>query len=887
MRKIFIGIMSAVVFLLVTGCSSALDEKNTGVQENKGGGATGFITITMSSENAGRKLDMSEIKSVSYTVESSGMNKITGTASVASGKGEFSINNIPVGKNRIISIVSNVSGFEISEVLDIKSGENVLSTINWITSAKANVYKKLLNAGKNIADFTDAQNSWISSAIPAGRAAYLVNVDLIVSDFETLKTGNNYVLNYGAVSFGASNAKDYVVCINDPCSESKKIPSDESGTYEITGVAPGVWNYTITDGDGKNTKKSVTVRSGETTTIDSIGNPLKGKLFVFVKASSAPKIWAWETTSQKVELSIKLNETWETQPDMEAASEIYMANPTGWYMKNFTNANPSGGEITFILNKDSEKSSGKTATFWYDGEKFYDEDPTANQLSGDTSLSDIKVNGVSIGTSTTNYTVDQNISRVDVTAIPTDPLAKVSVSPENTTIEEGKSATFTITVTAQNGNEKKYTLSVRRKVANDTSIATVKIGNTTASVSGNTYTVSAIGSSDELKATVSVTPTDSNAKVVCTPSSVSLKDGGTTVVKITVTNGTKSSDYTVNVSYKKSTTPQSQYYWTNKDGMVGTNKTIKNWSDWTSAEQIAQCAAYDDPRTWKGIQEVPYDVYALYAAYDDTNLYLLVELTNIADDNIFMSHDYAGSDNAWWDNRDLPIGFIISTDGITKSPKISGKDECIWGGVNFSDVNGFDYLLYHSSKYGFAQHEGKFVGVGTPGFFKAASSDGFSYDEEHCMSVNSAVTDTGSGTPGTSGIVIRYNRGCVVSEMNIYYESTPTDNRGTSKQTGEDLLKSTTYSKVTSKHNSGKNLDMSYWYTIPLSTIGRTKADLESKGIGVRQITTNGGSLMDCCPWDVSMVDNAAEPCSDDESTSREKEDVDDLTSPQARVGHL
>lgn len=42
MRKTFTGIMVAVVFLLVTGCSSALDEKNTGVQENKGGGCNRF-----------------------------------------------------------------------------------------------------------------------------------------------------------------------------------------------------------------------------------------------------------------------------------------------------------------------------------------------------------------------------------------------------------------------------------------------------------------------------------------------------------------------------------------------------------------------------------------------------------------------------------------------------------------------------------------------------------------------------------------------------------------------------------------------------------------------------------------------------------------------------
>jgi hypothetical protein len=44
---------------------------------------------------------------------------------------------------------------------------------------------------------------------------------------------------------------------------------------------------------------------------------------------------------------------------------------------------------------------------------------------------------------------------------------------------------------------------------------------------------------------------------------------------------------------------------------------------------------------------------------------------------------------------------------------------------------------------------------------------------------------------------------------------------------------------------------------------------------------------MDCMPWDVSMVDVATEPCSDDPSTSHEKEDVDNITSPQARIGKM
>ena len=333
-----------------------------------------------------------------------------------------------------------------------------------------------------------------------------------------------------------------------------------------------------------------------------------------------------------------------------------------------------------------------------------------------------------------------------------------------------------------------------------------------------------------------------------------------------------------------STPVTGDYYWTNKDGHYGTNKTINTWADWTASEQIAQCGAYDDPRTWKGIQETAYDVYALYAAYDDTNLYLMAELVNLPDERAtFMNHNYAGSDNAWWDNRDCPIGFILNTGkGVTANgPTLEKNAGAIWGGVDFTDASGFDWLLYHSSKYGFAGHKSSFVGVGTPGFFHVKSTGFFSYDSDYCLSVNKSngATLADAGTAGTSGITIRYTRKCQVSTT-IYFESTPTDNRATSGQTGADLMASTTYSSAQTN-----DLDMSYWYTIPLATLGIDKAYIQSHGIGVRQITPNGGSLMDCCPWDVSMVDNATDPCSDDESTSHEKEDVDNITSGQARIG--
>ena len=418
----------------------------------------------------------------------------------------------------------------------------------------------------------------------------------------------------------------------------------------------------------------------------------------------------------------------------------------------------------------------------------------------------------------------------------------------------------------------------------DVTVSSVKVNGTEALKNGTSYSFTIPSSeADSQTAEVVVSPSDINA-TVSEIAPVTVLSGTPSNVTFTVTNGTSSETYTLIVKYVKRATPpapQSTQYWTNKDGAVGTYKTISSFSDWTEKERIAQGAAYDDPRTWKGVQEVPYDVYALYAAWDDTNLYLMYELCNIADDDIFMIHDYAGTDNANWDNRNIPIGFALNTGSsncVTK-PTITAQSKPIWGSIDFFDANGMDYILYHSSKYGFAEHKDSFVQVGTPGFF-IADGTGFSYDEDKCLSVN---TNT---KKGTSGIDIRYTTGCVVTGSgNLKYECTPNDNRTTSGQTGADLMASTNYKTVSSKHNSAR--DMSYMYTIPLATIGITRAKLESEGIGVRQLTTNGGSLMDCLPWDPCMVDVASDECSDDKSTSAEKRDLDEITTPQARIGAM
>ena len=47
-----------------------------------------------------------------------------------------------------------------------------------------------------------------------------------------------------------------------------------------------------------------------------------------------------------------------------------------------------------------------------------------------------------------------------------------------------------------------------------------------------------------------------------------------------------------------------------------------------------------------------------------------------------------------------------------------------------------------------------------------------------------------------------------------------------------------------------KDLDMTYEVSISLEKLGITKADIESRGVGVLKVSTFGTSGMDCLPYD-------------------------------------
>lgn len=864
--------------------------------------------IEASQNLQGRALDINaKITKARISVTSSDMQTpVSQDVTVSNGQGTISISGIPCGKNRIVSVTpydedgtTFLSGWKISSVIDVNEGENPV-TVNWTTTSKARVYEEL-SKNKDIVSFSVEQNESISTAVPQA-VAYYVNTAQIAEDFiaGNLKAAASYLLTQTAtLTFEAKNAIGYEVIVEDPLSETKTITAN--GFTSVAGIAPGTWKVVVSDGTDVVSTKTVTFTSGTATDIGVIGNLLQDKMIIFVKAKSAPKIWVWQANGGVTDGSKLLGTTWDNRPSMVPATTDYMVNPSGWYMFDLEGYNYTPGiAFNFNLGDGKDIKTEKTATFWYDGSKFYDKDPSANMPSEDANLSSISINGTpvdSFSKDTTSYsvTVESSVENVTVTAQQAHAKATVNILPSGqAAVSSGETVLFTITVTAEDGTTTKtYNVSVRRAIENDTTLSKVLVNGKSASeVSSGNYSYEASGSAESFEITsVSAVPNDENATITYSESSGSVTESSPKTITITVKNGTESSSYTLTVSYK--VLAQNQYYWTNKDGAVGIEKTISSWSDWTEDMRIAQCAAYDDPRTWRGNHEIPYDAYALYAAYDNTNLYIMVELTNAADRAKFMYYDYAASDNAWWDNRDTPLGLAINT-GKTKTvangPVLDSGD-VIWGsaigGINFNDAGGMNYILYHSSKYGYSEHKKTFVGVGTPGFFKLKESTGtFSYDPSYCLTVNKGTEK------GTSGIDIKYKRNLQVSK-NVWCENSPAaekdpenQNRASSlHQTGEALMASATYIDLGT--TSDLELDMSYWYTIPLSTLGIDKNYLTTTGISIRQLTTNGGSLMDCIPWDPCMVDIAAEECSDDKSTSAEKRDVDEVKTSQARIGHL
>lgn len=384
MQKHFIKFFAGIALFgacFFAGCSNALTERESADMTEYGSLVIG---------NGSRAVDVSELTSAVVTVSGWGMKDIT-TASVAihDGAGSFQIDNIPVGKNRIVTVKSNVDGALIRQIVDISANTVTPVSVTWSSTPLASVYYNLLKSSNDISGFGETENAKIASMIPKGVHPSLIDYAKIASDYKT-GVSSNYILDFGTVSVTANDVNGYTVQITDVSSEKKTVSSD-SESFDLRSY-PGSWKVIVYDENGtEKIKKDITVVAGEKSTVNvSMSNGLPydftGKTIIFVKAASAPTIWAWETDGDKVSLSSALGQNWNNQPKMEAATTDYMTDPTGWYMADFSSVS-SGGKINFKINSGSQEISGLAGTFWYDGSSCSATNPSPVTGTGEKKLS--------------------------------------------------------------------------------------------------------------------------------------------------------------------------------------------------------------------------------------------------------------------------------------------------------------------------------------------------------------------------------------------------------------------------------------------------------------------------------------------------------------------
>jgi len=300
-------------------------------------------------------------------------------------------------------------------------------------------------------------------------------------------------------------------------------------------------------------------------------------------------------------------------------------------------------------------------------------------------------------------------------------------------------------------------------------------------------------------------------------------------------------------------------YQMNPDGGVGAAAAITvdgDASEWTKEMLIAQGVANDDPRIFRGSHEGPvYDPYSLSSAWDDENLYLMWQFTNVTD-VVDPAQGYPISDNGKPYNGDIPQGLAFDVNASGTDGLIDGSDKGVWGLRTTFENEEVDHLALFSSK----------KGVGEPAVFSLNENDAFDYEPEN-------VSDFAD-----AGISFNYGDGFTGDELlginaNGYSGFVPADLEDTSKYV--DFLGTS--------HDTAQ--DTVYEMEIPFSALGTTREAVEENGIGVMLLSTFGQSAIGSLPQDPAVLDAATDPYSADESTSAEKEDWDALTAQFARIG--
>ena len=197
----FTKIISAFVLgiaLLFTGCSNLVEENTEQSSE--------YGTLIYGEDI--RAINVDSVKFAKVFVTGNGITSpLTSVATkVEKGRGSVTIEKIPVGKNRIVTVqgysdsnaTAEVEGAVLRAVIDINPGVNTLPLIDWDVSRKGYVYNALFENGVNISTLSSVEMAAVDAATPSCDATN-INLPLFVEDFkkgyDKLQASSAYIIS--------------------------------------------------------------------------------------------------------------------------------------------------------------------------------------------------------------------------------------------------------------------------------------------------------------------------------------------------------------------------------------------------------------------------------------------------------------------------------------------------------------------------------------------------------------------------------------------------------------------------------------------------------------------------------------------------------------------
>ncbi len=186
------------IALLFTGCSNLVEENTEQSSE--------YGTLIYGEDI--RAINVDSVKTAKVFVTGNGITSpLTSEATkVEKGRGSVTIEKIPVGKNRIVTVrgysdpnaTAEVVDAVLRAVIDINPGVNTLPLIDWDVSRKGYVYNALFENDVNISGLSSVEMAAVDAATPSCDATN-INLSLFVEDFkkgyDKLQASSAYIIS--------------------------------------------------------------------------------------------------------------------------------------------------------------------------------------------------------------------------------------------------------------------------------------------------------------------------------------------------------------------------------------------------------------------------------------------------------------------------------------------------------------------------------------------------------------------------------------------------------------------------------------------------------------------------------------------------------------------